>query len=699
MGNQRDNLPDEVEPPIVVDEKYKDKTLTDDEGYIPGVPGRPVDPDFDPRNPPTDRPLTPLEQREIYAVKRIDEQREKNLARKARKRRKTWSKRLNDIKKKKRAERGEKVYKQSKKRRAATLRGVKKYNARKKAEAEAAARAAGKNPERVIGPHQRKTATKSVKTVKKLQASRQAAPKQRVEAMTTKDFVAQAKKKAPGPPVNSAERELALRELCRKRLVASVLRFNPDYMAGWVHKVMCQALEQFLQDVLEGKSPRLMIQMPPRTGKSQLASIDFPAWALGKYPWLQFISCSYSGSLANEFSVKTRARLRDSEFQAVFRKCKLDKDNQNTEGWKTTQDGGYTPAGVGGAITGKGAHILTIDDPVKNSDDAESDVIRKSTMLWYKSTAYTRLAPGGGVLVIQTRWHDDDLSGALEREMVDGKGDTWKILRFQALADEDETYRLKGEALHPERYNEQALKQIRDAVGPRVWSALYQQNPVVDEGAYFTMDMFERNYYDERDLPDEEDMRNYDAWDPAISKKETADYTVGFVGSYARDGTLYIRDVVRRRMDSFEIVQSVAATHARYNTFMTGIEKGVISTALGPLFEQHISRNKQWSLRIEPLPPGKSDKPARARTMQGLMAAGRVKWPRHAPWLSQVMHEMLRFPYGVNDDVVDAAAWLAKMISDMIAPVEPREVKPKSFRDELDKYVKMGLVKGGHMSA
>ena len=192
-----------------------------------------------------------------------------------------------------------------------------------------------------------------------------------------------------------AEQELAKRILARKHLLPFVERFNPDYLPGWVHKDICQRLEKFSEQVANQESPRLMLFMPPRHGKSTLASVAFPAWHLGRHPDHEFISCSYSGSLAMSFSRKVRQLLREPVYKNVFEKSRLDKDSQSVESWQTTQGGGYVAAGVGGGITGKGANILVIDDPVKNREDAESENNREATWDWYTSTAYTRLSPGG----------------------------------------------------------------------------------------------------------------------------------------------------------------------------------------------------------------------------------------------------------------------------------------------------------------
>ena len=248
---------------------------------------------------------------------------------------------------------------------------------------------------------------------------------------------------------DKARAELALRFLTRKRLLPFVERFNPDYQAGWVHKDICQRLEEFSKDVTEKKSPRLMLFMPPRHGKSTLASVAFPAWHLGRNPQHEFISCSYSGSLAMAFSRKVRGLLREDGFKSAF-KTRLDPQSQSAEAWLTTGGGGFVAAGVGGGITGKGAHILVIDDPVKNRDDAESSNARESTWDWYTSTAYTRLAPGGGVLVILTRWHDDDLAGRLLKAAADN-GEQWEVVNYPARAEVDEQFRKTGEAQHRER--------------------------------------------------------------------------------------------------------------------------------------------------------------------------------------------------------------------------------------------------------
>jgi predicted phage terminase large subunit-like protein len=197
------------------------------------------------------------------------------------------------------------------------------------------------------------------------------------------------------------ELELAKRVLARRSLIQFTKRFYPQYNPGWVHHDIARRLEQFMRDVEEKKSPRLMLLVPPRHGKSELASIRFPAFVLGHHPEWEVINCGYNLDLPMKFSRKVREIVRDPGYNPLFVKTQMDPDSQSAEAWNTTMGGGFTAAGVGGGITGKGATVLIIDDPIKNQEEADSIVTRDSLWDWYWSTAYTRLAPGGGVLVIQ----------------------------------------------------------------------------------------------------------------------------------------------------------------------------------------------------------------------------------------------------------------------------------------------------------
>lgn len=474
-----------------------------------------------------------------------------------------------------------------------------------------------------------------------------------------------------------ARAELAYRFLTRKRLLPFVERFNADYQAGWVHKDVCRRLEEFSKKVVAKESPRLMLFLPPRHGKSTLASIAFPAWHLGRNPQHEFISCSYSGSLAMGFSRKVRGLLREPTYKTSF-ETRLDPESQSAEAWLTSAGGGFVAAGVGGGITGKGAHVLVIDDPVKNREDAESQNNRDANWDWYTSTAYTRLAPGGGVLVILTRWHDDDLAGRLLKAGSEG-GDEWEVVRYPAIAEEDEAFRETGEALHPQRYNTSALERIRKAVGPRDWSALYQQNPVADDGDYFTRDMLA--YYDSDDI-DTDRMRFYCAWDLAIGQRDRNDYSVGIVIGVDEYDQMFVMDVVRGRFDGFELVEQILDLYEVWRPSMVGIERGHIEMALGPFLQKRIKERGLHEVYIKDLKTGRRDKEARARAIQGRMQQGMVFLPRDAVFTGPLAAELLRFPNGVHDDQVDALAWLGLMMTEFATFFERPTVEP-SWRDSL----------------
>jgi hypothetical protein len=442
----------------------------------------------------------------------------------------------------------------------------------------------------------------------------------------------------------TAEQILAQRMLMRRRLMPYVRYYRPTYKAGWVHQLICRRLERFSQDVVDEKSPRLMLLVPPRHGKSTLVSEEFPGWHLGGVPTHEFISASYNISLPTGFSRKIRARLRDPEYQALFPNAQLDPDSQSVEQWLLTGGGGYLAAGVGGGITGKGAHILSIDDPVKNAEEADSLTVLDAIWDWYGSTAYTRLAPGGGVLITQTWWSEGDLSGRIQDLMrEDPEFDQFEIIKFPAIAEEDEyltaddtiwratddterpddaqLLRTKGEALHPERYSLPALLKIKKTTQPRHWSALYQQNPVPDDGLYFTKEMFVPIA---SPLPGERHM--YQAWDFAITEKQSADWTVGVTGG-ARLRRQHRGDrpaaLPHRRFGAHR--RSRCSTqYDKWRPLLVGVETGQIWKTLRSYFEKRCQERALYPMIVELTPI--TDKAARARPLQGRMAQRKVLW-------------------------------------------------------------------------
>lgn len=509
-----------------------------------------------------------------------------------------------------------------------------------------------------------------------------------------------------GLEVDPATKELARRLLARRRLIEFIKMFHPRYKAGWVHYDICARLEKFAADVEAGRSPRLMLLMPPRHGKSQIASKLYPAWHLGHYPHHEFIGCSYGISLALDFSREIRDVIKSSAYEKLFPKTRLNPEFMSAEAWRLASPtgvstGGYNAAGIGGGITGKGAHVLVIDDPVKNAEEAESVDIRQKVHDWYKSAAYTRLAPGGGVLVIQTWWHDDDLAGRIMREMKDDpEADQFEIVKYPAIAEEDEKYRSMGEALHPDRYDIDALLRIKRTLGMRYWSALYQQNPMTDEGAYFSRENF--RYRDELPLG----MDIYQAWDLAISDEQVKanNWTVGFTIGVDHDDMIHVLERVRIKTNDSSIIEDeMISMYARYPTVAGfGAEESQIwKTMKSSLRKRMVERRVYIPLdeKDNLLQPVK-DKVVRARPLQARMQNKRVTFPKGQPWVDEMITEFKKFPNGTQDDQVDALAWCIVLAMRRSAPSRPTPPKNRTEKTVMQKIKDLGRgEKTGYMAA
>jgi len=507
-------------------------------------------------------------------------------------------------------------------------------------------------------------------------------------------------------------RELARRELSRRYLLYYTVQFNPTYLAGWVHKDIARRLEQFVRDVEAKKSPRLMIFMPPRHGKSTLASQELPSWVLGGHPTWEIISASYAVSLPLGFSRKIKDRLEDPSYSAIFPEAQLRPDAKGVEEWLTTKGGRYRAAGVEGGITGTGADILIIDDPIKDYQEAQSETVRENAYNWFTTTARSRLAPGGGVLIIQTRWHDADLSGRLltDRQSLIDMGvdqeeiDDWQVVSYPAIAEHDEylfpdktiqiapaevpenatKLRSAGDALHPERYTAKALRTMRNTMPPVQWNALYQQNPVPDTGEFFNRDMF-RPYVNLPGMLDE--YAFFLACDLAIGEKQTNDWTVAVVGALNNDGDLYLMDFLRGRMGTYQIIDALLTMAQKYEHLQVmGLEYGQIYKTMAPLLKDAMQHRKVTFALTEDLKPV-TDKLMRARPLQQKMQMGKVYFPANRPWVSQIEQEMLRFPSGQHDDIVDAMAWLARMALTITPPQPPKMItgrRVESWKKQLN---------------
>lgn len=438
----------------------------------------------------------------------------------------------------------------------------------------------------------------------------------------------------------------------RQSLLAFTEYTNPQYQRAAHHALIAQRLEA----VERGEIDRLMIFMPPRHGKSELASKRFPAWCLGRNPKRQIIAASYNSDLANDFGRNVRNLVAEPEFGQVFPSVTLAPDSQAANRMNTNHGGTYVAAGVGTAVTGRGAHIALIDDPFKDREEADSERRRDVVWDWYRSTLYTRLMPGGAIVLIQTRWHEDDLAGRL----LEQERDQWEVLELPALHPE------RG-ALWPEWYNEEALQRIKDTIGPREWSALYQQQPQPDEGTFFQRAWFKTWAR----LPD---CRYYLTSDFAVTDGG-GDYTVLTVWGIGPDGDIYRAAQWKGQTTSDVWIEQMLDLVARWKPLASFGEGGVIQKAVEPMLRRRM-RERNVYCRLEWL-PSVSDKPTRARSFQAMAATGRVHFETGAD-----LAEFLVFPAGKHDDEVDTASLIGRAIDQ----AHPAIVAAQRTAKPIDRY-------------
>lgn len=438
----------------------------------------------------------------------------------------------------------------------------------------------------------------------------------------------------------------------------SLLRFteytNPLYQRARHHELIAEKLEA----VERGEIDRLMIFMPPRHGKSELASKRFPAWCLGRNPKRQIIAASYNSDLANDFGRNVRNLVGEPEFGQVFPDVTLAADSAAANRMNTNHGGAYVAAGVGTAVTGRGAHIALIDDPFKDREEADSERRRDLVWDWYRSTLFTRLMPAGAIVLIQTRWHEDDLAGRL----LEGEADQWEVLELPAID-------AQGEALWPEWYPISALERIRKTVGPREFSALYQQRPQPDEGTFF-----KREWFGEWErLPE---VRYYGTSDYAVTDGG-GDFTVHRIWGIDGSGNVYRVNGWRGQTTSDVWIERKLDLIKQYKPLAWFGEGGVIQKAIEPMLKRRMNERNIYC-RLEWL-PSVADKPTRARSFQAMAASGRVKFEKGAD-----INEFLVFPAGKHDDDVDTASLIGRAI-DQAHPAIITTLPEKKSGDRWDR--------------
>lgn len=431
----------------------------------------------------------------------------------------------------------------------------------------------------------------------------------------------------------------------------------PTFQHGWFNKIIAQELQQFYFDVMAGKQPRLLIQAPPRSGKSELFSRRFPAWAFGQNPDLQMIAASYSADLSSRMNRDVQRIIDSDEYGEIFPNTSFSsntsasinsaKNIRNSEIFEIAgYSGSYRSAGVGGGITGMGADIAIIDDPVKDAKEANSQTVRDSVWDWYTTTFYTRLSPKSGILLGMTRWHEDDLAGRLLVEMQNG-GDQWRVVSFPAIAEQDEENRNEGDALHPERYNIEHLDKIRKAVGTQTWNALYQQRPSSKGGDIIKGKDFKRYSIAPRF------KRVIIVADTAQKTKEHNDYSVFIVAGLSQDGGIYLIDLIRGKWEAPELESKLFDTFNKYRHL--GVNSVYVEDkSSGTSLIQSIQRKRSMPIKGVQVD---TDKYTRVLGVQGYIESGYVYLPSDAEWVGDFISECEKFTATdshKHDDQVDA---------------------------------------------
>ncbi|MGD9627810.1 MAG: phage terminase large subunit [Pyrinomonadaceae bacterium] len=475
----------------------------------------------------------------------------------------------------------------------------------------------------------------------------------------------------------------------------------PEWTWTWRYQ---RYLYEHLDRVTAGKCRRLMIFMPPRHGKSETVTVRYTAWRLLRDPKLNVILGSYNQRLADRFSRKIK-RIASGSLAAGAEGCepcepgalpgkeasfrRLDSASE----WETAGGGVVRSVGVGGGIAGFGAGLIVIDDPVRNRADAESETYREKVWDWFNDDIYTRLEPNAAIILIQTRWHEDDLAGRLLREEQDG-GEKWDVVRLPALAEGEPTARSQGnreefeqdaedmqdtegegsrpcvhpanavkakadpigrrpgQALCPKRYSVAALSRIRKKLGSYSFSALYQQDPVPAKGGRFKREWFKA-------IVDAapEGLRWKRGYDLAISVKTSADHTASFRCAFDRNGNLYIADGFRKRLEFPDQRRYIIERMESEPRTEHGIESALHGKAIVQELrrEPRVRRFAFREVRVD------ADKLTRALPWLNLAEAGKVVLVR-GPWIDDFVDEVCRFPSGRYDDQVDAVSIAVGML-------------------------------------
>ncbi len=443
-------------------------------------------------------------------------------------------------------------------------------------------------------------------------------------------------------------------ELARRHLADFCGLMDPGYQPAAHTRLLCEHLEALERGDLD----RLAVFMPPRHSKTYHVSERFPAWYLGRNPDRQVILASYGAELAEGNSRRARNLFEHPRWPFA---AKLAGDSHAVNRWHTSAGGVVVAAGVGGALTGFGADLLLIDDPVKGREDADSELQRERAWQWYIEVARTRLMPGGRIGLCQTRWHEDDLAGRI----LNGAGAAgWTVLNLPALADDNDPLgRVLGAPLWPAWFSRDSLLALQTELGSRAWSALYQQAPTAAEGG-----MFKRGWMAQRYSEPPKLLGLVLAVDSAFKTGVMNDYSAIAAWGVTPTG-YYLIDAWRDRVEFHDLKRIVVASAEVHKPAAVLIE----DTAAGQSVIQELKRETR--LPIVPIKVT-APKETRAAAVSPLFEAGKIHLPASAPWLDDWIEEHVAFPTGRHDDWVDTTSMaLARLRMHAFTPPQQTEVE------------------------
>lgn len=417
----------------------------------------------------------------------------------------------------------------------------------------------------------------------------------------------------------------------------------------------------------------LIVSMPPRHGKSFTISRLFPAWYLGINPSQRVILASYGATLARKHSRAARSIVASRVYAELFPEIKLAADARSADSWDlipvvSGEAGGMDAVGVGGGITGKGAQLIIVDDPIKSRAEAESATYRDRLWEWFTDDLYTRREPGASVILVMTRWSTDDLAARLIRR----QREKWTYIRLPALAEPDDLLgRAIGDPLWVARFDTSALHDIESSIGAYAWAGLYQQSPVPQSGGLFKRASFRLTQTAPPIL-----THAVRFWDLALSEREHADYTVGVLLGRTPVGQYVVLDVTRFRAEWSDVIPRIIET-ARADTsdVLVGFEQTAFQSRAVAQFLSAPGMGEYKAFGVKP----EGDKFTRALPFAARAGEGMIDVLSGRGWTDDFLEELVTFPKGAHDDQVDAASGAYRLLIDMES-MKPRALKVNTSR-------------------